>query len=68
MQSKLGLCYVRLDTMRLASYPCRSSRPVFIIHGSSKTKSGFFPCVSTASDKCWGQNGQCIKESRRHSV
>ena len=29
----------------------RRSRPVFVIHGSSKTNSGFFPCVSTASDK-----------------
>jgi len=33
--------------------------PVFVIlHGSSKTNSGFFPCVSTANSKCWGKNGQ----------
>ena len=56
-QSKLGLCYSRLDMMRLVSYP-GLSRPVFFIHGSSKTNSGFFPCVSTASGKCWGKNGQ----------
>ena len=31
---------------------------LFVIHGSNKTNSGFFPCVSTASDKCCGKNGQ----------
>ena len=45
----------RYDALSLVP---RRSRPVFVIHGSSKTNSGFFPCVSTASGKCWGKNGQ----------
>ena len=45
----------RYDALSLVPRP---SRPVFVIHGSSKTNSGFFPCVSTASGKCWGKNGQ----------
>ena len=45
----------RYDALSLVP---RRSRPVFVIYGSSKTNSGFFPCVSTASGKCWGKNGQ----------
>ena len=49
------LCETRYDALSLVPRP---SRPVFVIHGSSKTNSGFFACVSTASGKCWGKNGQ----------
>ena len=45
----------RYDELSLIPRP---SRPVFVIHGSNKTNSGFIPCVSTASGKCWGKNGQ----------
>ena len=54
-QTWVMLCETRYDALSLVPRP---SRPVFVIHGSSKTNSGFFACVSTASGKCWGKNGQ----------
>ena len=44
----MRLCETRYDVLSLIP---RCSRPVFVIHRSSKTNSGFFPCVSTASGK-----------------
>ena len=40
----------RYDALSLVP---RRSRPLFVIHGSSKTNSGFFPCVSTASGEIY---------------
>ena len=56
-QSKLGLCYTRLDTMRLASYlglldQCLS------FTGAAKLTQASFPVLSTAIKKCWGKNSQ----------
>ena len=48
-QTGVMLRETRYDALSLLP---RHSRPVFVVHGSSKTNSGFFPCVSTASDKC----------------
>ena len=50
-QSNLGLRYASKSFHSLSLVP-RPSRPVFVIHGSSKTNSGFFPCVSNVSGKC----------------
>ena len=41
----------RYDALSLVPKP--SSRPVFVIHGSS-----IIQAVRTASGKCWGRNGQ----------
>jgi len=54
-QTWVMLRETRYDALSLVPRP---SQTFFFIHGSSKTNLGFFPCVSTASGKCWSKNGQ----------